>query len=80
MSYGPNMSYCKFENTLAAMRQCFESLADGDGIGSTSEKRAFKKMVEEMRDFLFDFDLMDEDYEEVIEEMCNNDDDEEEDD
>jgi hypothetical protein len=30
MSNKPNMSYCKFRNTLDALRQCRESLYEGE--------------------------------------------------
>lgn len=44
-----NMDYCKFENTLAALRQC----ADGwDEEVKGSEAKAKQKMIELMIDLL----------------------------
>ena len=44
-----NMSYCKFENTLADLRDCAEELANPgsmDGPMSDTEKDAKKSLVE----------------------------------
>ena len=43
-----NMSYCRFENTLAALRECNEALQEGvnplDDL-SDSEKKAAKRLL-----------------------------------
>ena len=43
-----NMSYCRFENTLAALRECDSALAEQldpfDGL-SDSEREAAKKLL-----------------------------------
>ena len=38
-----NMSYCRFENTLAAMRECYEEIEAEDL--SFEEKQARKKLI-----------------------------------
>ena len=43
---GPNMDYCKFENTVDAMRQCIEHLNSGAPIKGYDEQRAFRKMID----------------------------------
>ena len=40
----PNMSYCRFENTLAALRDCYENI-DNDDL-SASEAKARDKLIE----------------------------------
>jgi|GEM_PF-2427740 len=42
-----NMSYCRFENTLAALRECNEALADIMNLDDLPEEeaRAARKMV-----------------------------------
>jgi hypothetical protein len=42
-----NMSYCRFENTLAALRECNEALADVMSLDDLpeSEARAARKLV-----------------------------------
>jgi hypothetical protein len=40
----PNMSYCRFQNTLNDLRDCEEALADGDEL-SAEEARAAKKLL-----------------------------------
>jgi hypothetical protein len=57
MSNYPNMSYCAFENTAAAIRQLIGMLGDAidDGepheMSSWQEKRAFDGMQELIQDF-----------------------------
>jgi hypothetical protein len=41
-----NMSYCRFENTLPDLKDCQESLGDGEDGLSESEKRARKRLIE----------------------------------
>jgi hypothetical protein len=49
-----NMSYCRFENTLAALRECDEALADtgDDPFAELSEKerRAAKRLIKLCRE------------------------------
>ena len=40
----PNMDYCKFENTLADLRQCYDSM-DIDDDASDYEKRARQSLL-----------------------------------
>lgn len=42
-----NMSYCKFENTLAALQQCAEEWSEAESNSeSESKKRLIQLMVE----------------------------------
>lgn len=47
-----NMDYCKFENTLAAMRECLDALYEGQGIGSQSEYTALLELREACEELL----------------------------
>ena len=40
-----NKSYCRFENTLEALKDCYANLNEIDDI-SESEKRARKRLIE----------------------------------
>ncbi len=40
-----NMSYCRFENTLADLKDCADALDEGRTL-SDSEQAAFEEMVE----------------------------------
>jgi len=57
MSNYPNMSYCAFENTAAAIRQLIDMMGDAidEGeprdISSWQEKRAFDGMQQLIQDF-----------------------------
>lgn len=45
----PNMNYCKWENTAAALRQCLNSLEDGETEDDYSEyEKIGKKSVMNM--------------------------------
>ena len=39
----PNMSYCRFDNTLADLRDCYEHMDDDDL--SEEEERARQKLI-----------------------------------
>lgn len=39
----PNMSYCRFENTVPALRDCYEAL---DGELSADEEKWRKRLIE----------------------------------
>lgn len=68
MRDSPNMSYCQFENTLAAMQQCMQTLSialdDGENLdfSSAEEKSAFLRMQQQCEEMM---DLMDE-YRDVV--------------
>lgn len=68
MLNSPNMSYCQFENTLAAMQQCMETLSialdDGEKLdfSSAEEKRAFMRMQQQCEEMM---DLIDQ-YHDVV--------------
>lgn len=56
---GINMSYCRFENTLAALRECNAVLSDSrDPISdlSDSERKAARKLFKLCRDLADDFE------------------------
>ena len=69
---GPNMSYCAFENTLAAMRQVMDMLREAIDNGepldfsSAEEKRAYEWMAQGEADELVQ--LL-EDYGHMVEEV-----------
>lgn len=55
-----NMSYCRFENTLQALRECSDALADFDGpdpfdMLSDKEKKAAKKLLKLCGDLAADY-------------------------
>lgn len=41
----PNIDYCKFENTLDALRQCYANMMDIDDNASDDEKRAQQNLL-----------------------------------
>jgi hypothetical protein len=65
----PNMSYCRFENTLGDMRDCMYNLHEAaengmsleqflQRLGSDYERRAFKEMEDVLLDMLAALDQM----------------------
>ena len=40
----PNMSYCRFQNTVSDLRDCLEALRDQDTL-SADEARAAKRLI-----------------------------------
>jgi hypothetical protein len=63
-----NMSYCRFENTFNALRDCKNALED-DAIHSASEVKFAKYLIEMCRDISAFFDG--DDLDDVIEETCD---------
>ena len=63
----PNMSYCRFENTVNDMRDCINAIEDGECDELSSyEIRAlkqFKRMGDEINNLDIDIDLIIERYE-----------------
>ena len=51
-----NMSYCRFENTLSDMQDCFDALKEGDKKLSESELEAKKELIQLCREFLEEVD------------------------
>lgn len=53
-----NMSYCRFENTLSDLMDCYEAMQQ-DGVDSLKESReelnAAKEMIETMTAFIGDY-------------------------
>jgi hypothetical protein len=42
-----NMSYCQFENTLAAMRECYQNMPRvPSDLSSDQERKAYVKFIE----------------------------------
>lgn len=61
MSY---MSYCRFEGTLHELRACISDVQDhidGSAEYGISEEQidCFRKMVQEMHDFMYDTGILD---------------------
>ena len=48
-----NMSYCRFQNTLADLRDCYDHLDDTDL--SKEEQRARERLLETCRNIADDF-------------------------
>lgn len=46
-----NMSYCRFENTLADLEDCLQALADGVDVSET-EKRAADRMAKVCQQYI----------------------------
>ncbi len=46
----PNMSYCRFENTLSDLKDCYENI-DKEDL-SESEERAKLKLIEICQDII----------------------------
>ena len=43
----PNMSYCRFRNTLGDLEDCYDTMMNGeDGDLNESEERARKQLIE----------------------------------
>jgi len=54
-----NMSYCRFQNTLLDLKDCYLAITEGepeDSILSPDEVKAFERLIEVCRDFVKDFD------------------------
>lgn len=49
-----NMSYCRFENTLADLRDCYEAM--GDELDDKTEARCRLKLYDVCRDIVTDFE------------------------
>ena len=62
----PNMSYCRFENTVMDMRDCINAIEDGecDSLSSyeVNALRQFKRMGDEINRLDIDIDLIIEKY------------------
>lgn len=41
-----NMSYCRFENTVADLDDCYESMSMGDNDLSDTEVKAKKRLID----------------------------------
>lgn len=49
-----NMSYCRFENTLGDLRDCYEHMDDEEYL-SVDERKAFKRLVQLCSDISIDY-------------------------
>ncbi len=56
----PNMHYCRFQNTLADLRECIGSINEDEPLG-LEEHDARRKPITEMADFIFGNFIDDED-------------------
>ncbi len=59
------MSYCRFEGTQQELQACFSAVEEhvnGEAEYAISDREicCFKKMIEEVAEFLYDNDLLDE--------------------
>ena len=73
-----NMSYCRQENTYAALRECLDDVCqhvneEAEYEVSDREIREFRNMVKYFHSFLCDMELLDEDGnldKEALDEVC----------
>lgn len=49
-----NMSYCRFQNTLEDLRDCYDAMYDISGL-SDEERTAFEEMVNLCKEIANDF-------------------------
>ena len=78
MSFGINMSYCRQENTFAALRECLDDIyehvnEEAEYAVSDREIQNFRNMVECFHAFLLEMDLLDENGDlinEALDEVC----------
>lgn len=51
-----NMSYCRFENTLADLQDCLDAMVDGEDENlSASEQKAKERLIKLCVDIAYDF-------------------------
>ncbi len=50
----PNMSYCRFRNTLSDLQDCYDTLLEDDNIESDEERVAAENLVELCKDIVAD--------------------------
>lgn len=62
----PNMSYCRFENTVMDIRDCINAIEEGDTDSLSSYEvnalREFKELGDEIKRLDIDIDLILEEY------------------
>ena len=62
----PNMSYCRFENTVMDIRDCINAIEEGDTDELSSYEvnalREFKELGDEIKRLDIDIDLILEEY------------------
>ena len=62
----PNMSYCRFENTVMDIRECINAIEEGDTDSLSSYEvnalREFKELGDEIKRLDIDIDLILEEY------------------
>ena len=56
-----NMSYCRFENTVNALQDCYEHLADDDSELNEYELAAKKRLIRLCIDIAQEFDMENDD-------------------
>jgi len=63
----PNMSYCRFENTVMDIRDCINAIEEGDTDSLSSYEvsalKQFKELGDEIKRLDIDIDLILEEYE-----------------
>ena len=50
----PNMSYCRYENTLSDLRDCYENLEESEGLSET-EKESRERLIRLCVDIALEF-------------------------
>ena len=64
----PNMSYCRFENTVTDMRDCINAIEDGE----TDELSNYEiRALEEFLDLARDITNLEHDIEQILEDYDN---------
>lgn len=56
-----NMGYCRFQNTVRDLQDCYDNLEDFDDL-SPEEERAFRRMYQLCKDFVEDAENFVEDW------------------
>jgi hypothetical protein len=52
----PNMSYCRFSNTLTDLRECYDALGNGPKPESEAENKACDRLLLLCADIAADFE------------------------
>lgn len=55
-----NMSYCRFENTLPGLQNCYDNMRDPDDL-SKEEKRARRELIDLCKDIVAEYGREDDD-------------------
>lgn len=50
-----NMGYCRFQNTLPDLRDCYDAMREGDDDLSPEEERSKERLIKLCKDIADDF-------------------------